>query len=646
MFLLLPVTGFLLCIPMFLDRARPVRAALLYAAVAWGALVVATSEMLSLLQLFNFAGLVVAWVLIDAALFVVTLLRRPWPIIPGLGGPPYTPGELGMLACILTVVLVVGVIAVIAAPNTWDAMESHLPRAFFWAQNQTISFYPSPHFLQNIATPFSQLAIAQSFILLGNDYAANSLQFFSMVGSTIAASLVARELGGLRGAQILAALICATIPEGILEASGVQNTYGGALWIVAAVYFLLRLQQDTGWINLLSLAGAVGLALMTKGTAYTLLPPILLALWFAAPRPQKWLLLRTAPILAAVVILLNSGFYLRNYALTGTPLGVPYPEAGQLAGGYANATYTLGGTTANVLRNISLHLAMPGLDKILAPAFAGAMRAMGQDPDDPTHTWPERGFQWPHLSLHEIWAGNPVHLLLAAVSLVILLGQLHVPGARVRLLYALGLVGAFVLFCAMLRYTIFSSRYHIPLFVLASPLTAVVLWERIGPRRAMQIGFVLFVIAVPFLVANKLRALVPGAPNNILALPRADIYFADSHMDEAPAFQAAVASLDNDPCRTIGILADLPAPESTLVISPPAFYVYPALALLHARDPKRQFAYVGVHNSSAQYRMPEIFRPCAIICLDCARDAGAGAEFALTQRRTYGDIVVLTSSSE
>src|ERR1700676_928521 len=186
MFLLLPVSAFVLCTMLLQQPGRPLRDSLLKAAVAWGALVVAISELLSLWHLFSFAGLLAAWGAIDGALLLAVLIqgRRAWPINLSRG-TSYRSSERWMLACIAGVVLVVGFIAVVAAPNTWDAMESHLPRAFFWEQNRTIAFYPSPHFLQNIATPFAQFAIAQSFILLGNDRAANSMQFMGMVGSMV-----------------------------------------------------------------------------------------------------------------------------------------------------------------------------------------------------------------------------------------------------------------------------------------------------------------------------------------------------------------------------------------------------------------------------------------------------------------------------
>jgi hypothetical protein len=652
---LLPLVSFLTCILLFRRADRPLRETLLHSAVAWGVLVVALTELLSLVRLMTVMGLTVAWGAVDFALILAVLASAGrgalvWRRVVPEASAKWTLVEAVLLAGVVLVVLVTGVVAIVAAPDTWDAMESHLPRAFFWAQNGGVALYPSPHFLQNLATPFAQYAIAQSFVLLGDDRAANLPQFLAMVGSLVAVSLIARELGGDRGAQLFAALICATIPEGVLEASGAQNTYVGAFWIVVAVYFLLRAGRVPSWSAKLSCAGAVGLALLTKGTAYTLLPPLLLALWLAAPSRGRLALLAAAPVMAAVVLMLNAGFYLRNYALTGTPLGVPYPPAGQLASGYGNATLTLGGTVANVLRNVSLHLGLPGGERLLQPIFVAAMHAIGQEPNDPTHTWPGQAFRWPYymgvLSRDEIYTGNQLHLMLAIVAMGLLLRGLRTPCARTRLLYAAGLVGSFVLFCALLRYTIWSSRYHIPLFVLAAPLSAVAFWRQLGPRWSCPTGLVLLLASLPQLFGNELRSLAPGARSNIFEHERAFIYFADMHHDQAVDFRAAVASLDDDPCAAIGILADLPAPESSLAYSPKAFYVYPVLALLHRRNPTRRFAYVDVRNSSSRYQSPEPFQPCAIICLDCARDPTAGSEFSLPRRRVFGDTVVLSRAND
>ena len=62
-----------------------------------------------------------------------------------------------------------------------------------------------------------------------------------------------------------------------------MNTYVGAFWIVVAVYYVLRWNEHQTWPVLLAIGSAIGLAIMTKGTAYVFLPCALLACWFTAP---------------------------------------------------------------------------------------------------------------------------------------------------------------------------------------------------------------------------------------------------------------------------------------------------------------------------------------------------------------------------
>jgi hypothetical protein len=289
---------------------------------------------------------------------------------------------------------------------------------------------------------------------------------------------------------------------------------------------------------------------------------------------------------------------------------------------------------------------VPGSEKLLAPVFVSAMGMMGQDPGDPTHTWPELGFRWPHLARHEDFAGNTLHLLLIIGVLAIVLVHLRSRDNRRLLIYALGLVASFVLFCTLLRYTIWSTRYHLPIFALSAPLAAETLWRYAGRRAAVMVGFVLFVGSLVFLLGNKLRSLVPGDEANIFQRSHADMYFSDQHFDIAASTEAAARSLDGSLCRHIGILARLPAPESTLAFSPKAFFVYPLLALLNRTDPTRHIAYVGVSNVSAKYGESNASKPCAVVCLDCAGRDQIGQEFGLDRIQFFGDIAVLTAGTD
>jgi hypothetical protein len=334
-----PIVGFALLTLLFQNGERSWRKVVLHAAIVWGALVVLMTELLSLPHLLTYNALTTAWLVFDVAgVGGLVALRRDqlrhgfWSATPAR----LKAHELLMFCGVGCIVTVVGLIAIVSAPNTWDAMESHLPRAFFWMQNRTVGFYPTPEFIQNLAPPFAAFVVAQSFILLGSDAAANCIQWLSMIGTLIGVSLIAGRLGGGRGAQILAALICATIPEGLLEASGAGNTYVVTFWIVTAMYFLLQCDEEPSWLNRISLAGAIGLAVLTKGTAYTILPPLLAAGWLFGSGPTRLAVIRAIPVGALVILALNAGSYIRNFQLTGLVLGVPYPPAGPLAGGYAN----------------------------------------------------------------------------------------------------------------------------------------------------------------------------------------------------------------------------------------------------------------------------------------------------------------------
>src|SRR5438445_4923989 len=100
-----------------------------------------------------------------------------------------------------------------------------------------------------------------------------------MVGSAIGVSIIAKMLGAAPRGQALAAVICTTIPSGVLEASGPMNTYVVSFWITTTVVFLLSWNEDPNWPNTYYLGLAAGLALLTKKSVYVYLPAIVVTIW-------------------------------------------------------------------------------------------------------------------------------------------------------------------------------------------------------------------------------------------------------------------------------------------------------------------------------------------------------------------------------
>ena len=125
------------------------------------------------------------------------------------------------------------------------------------------------------SNPWSEFAILHFQILDGGDRFANFIQWFSMVGSIVGVSLLAKELKATIRGQIFAAVACATIPMGILQGSSTQTDYVVSFWLVCFVYFAMLLRRKADLLYALATGVALGLAILTKATAYIFAFPFL-----------------------------------------------------------------------------------------------------------------------------------------------------------------------------------------------------------------------------------------------------------------------------------------------------------------------------------------------------------------------------------
>ena len=158
--------------------------------------------------------------------------------------------------------------ALIYPPNTPDSMSYHMPRVMHWIQNQNVDFYPTSTTRQLYVSPFSEYVILHLQLIVNGDRLANLVQWFSMFGSLIGVSLIARELGGNTKSQIFSTLFCATIPMGILQSTSTQTDYVVSFWIVILVYFLLCYIRLGLPAYIYGFAVVLGLGVLTKQTVY------------------------------------------------------------------------------------------------------------------------------------------------------------------------------------------------------------------------------------------------------------------------------------------------------------------------------------------------------------------------------------------
>lgn len=548
---------------------------LLRVLVAFGAVTALLTEALSPFHWLRRTPLAVAWIVI--ALAACGLIYKRVPVLPKA---VFRPLEAAIALAIAAIASIAGLTAIVSPPNSADAMAYHLPRVVYWAQSGSVAFFPTPYLNQIMLQPMAEYFMLHTYVLSGGDHFINLVAWAAFVGCIVGVSAVATAGGlGSRG-QAFAALFCATLPNAILQASGAKNDMLLAFWMVCVVYFTARR-------NAPFTALSIGLALATKATAYLFLPAVLV---FQIAGLRR---VRTAACLFAGILAINGPQYFRNLRLSGSPLGYDSAQANGFFR-WRNEYFGWKPTVSNALRHTSEQLGARSFawNEAVYNTVIDIHRALNIDPQDPGATWRGSRYQPPVNANHEANANNRWHLLAIAVAALFAAAT----RARAWTLYAAGLLLAFTLFCAYLKWQPFLARLELPLFILAAPLAAFLL-QSIRPV-VVPIAICLYLIsgARLALFENWTRPL--KGPHSLFATARDDSYFRDMvQWNNRASYLESVGRTARSGCATVGI--DIS--ENQLE--------YPFQALLRERHPAVRFVHTGVE--------PIPSPPCAVLCADC-----------------------------
>ncbi|MFH1185415.1 MAG: hypothetical protein V1755_10310 [Chloroflexota bacterium] len=589
-------------------RQRDWRSSFLSATIIWGAYLVGVTEILSWLRAISFRYVLAAWflgLLLALALAALSLKGlRLYLMRPEL--PRLSAVEMILISCCALIAAVTALIAWIAPPNTHDSMTYHMARVLHWIQNASVAYYPTNMLRQLFLAPGAEYFILHLQILAGSDRLANFVEWFSMIGTSVGVSLIAREFGSNRQGQIYSVVAALTIPMGILQATSTQNNYITAFWLVCFVYWA-RLPSTKG--NLWSTAAAaasLGLAALSKAITYVFALPFLIWWTLSLLRIHG---VRSVPrfgLIGLVFLLINLGAYVRSQDLFGNPLGISqevsigHPEIDYKL---SNDVFSIAALTSNVVRNVALHTSTPSdrVNSHIVNQIRAALEAVGISPDDHRTTWAGIQFGLPRLQFEEDSDGGFLHLIISGIGVLLILRR---PARRKELvLYSLCVLSGFLIFCLYLKWQPFHTRLHLPLFILFSPVLGT-LADTAKPRWIPgAISLLLVLAAMPWLFLNQSRPLV-GA-HNILNTSRNDLYF----MAKPPVWRKSysfaaqfLARESEGQCNQVGIYLDHND------------YEYPIWVLLSQRiDKPISIESVDVHNISARTSSTfPPFTPCAI----------------------------------
>jgi hypothetical protein len=504
--ILLPAIAYILLILIYSIRwgIREISEALIKGHIVIFAFIAVSTEILSSIHQISFPTILIAWILFILVSFVMAVRR--WrthvfvlQVVEGVENPLKVI-SIGAIAFLLAATFAT---AILYPPNNWDSMTYHMSRVVHWISNNSASFYPTAITRQNTQMPLAEFAIMQVTVLTACDLYANLIQWMSYIVLICLSLSIAYELGLSSKQQLISTVVVATLPMAILQASSTQNDLVVSIFVMSFAFFMLRLSGKLSASNLIFAAISLGLALLTKGTAFLYCAAIGISLAFPVLLAHKNEFLKATAALSLVVIvalLLNSGHLWRNYQLYGQPLSTEGDGAFLL-----NEEMSASTLLSNLLRNGALHLGTPSV-QITRYQERAIQLLLGSQLNNPKTTFENSIFQIPH-GRHEDVAGNLFHMILALFG-VALLPIIWWHGNHKRTIwYCAGLIFGTVLYCWILKWQPWAGRLHTPLFALASPLLAIIITSG-GKRICFIIIFCMVLYSFPFALTNISRSLV------------------------------------------------------------------------------------------------------------------------------------------
>ena len=503
-----------------------------------------------------------------------------------------------MVAALAILCTGTGAAALISAPNSFDAMTYHLPRVMHWQQNRSLSFYPTPILRQLHQSPWAEYAILHLQLLLGSDHLANCVQWISYSGCLLTVSLIAKELGAERRTQLLAALIAASIPMAIAQASGTQTDCVAAFWCSATVFSILSYRRRRQWSTAVTIGASAALAALTKATTGVFVLPFVLGYARDLVRFRDRRSVSQAAVILCLVLAVNAPHWVRNTELYGHPLG-PGSEAANDMYKYTNDLHTPQALASNAMRNIALHLnTVSAIDDIVEQTILQAHEVLQIDPSDERTTWTWTSFSMAGSSLYEGTAGNPLHLLLAFIALLAI-GAIPRPQRTWIIRYTVSYIFAFLLFCFLLRWQPWNARLHLPLLVIMAPVIAIGL-AHLGRKVWVPSVIILIFCSIPYLVFNPTRALCRLPAQWIERYPSLGVISPDRLLLDDPRWKRYFyTQLVHDSYRaTVDYVVEQGDSEVGMFLEMNDFE-YPYWALLHdAGASNVRLIHLGVDNIS------------------------------------------------
>lgn len=184
------------------------------------------------------------------------------------------------LHVLVPLLILIGLAALLFAPNNYDSLTYHMARVVHWIQNGSVGYYPTIIDRQNVMGPGAEYVILFFQVLTSSDRLAPLVQLISYIFLIITLCYLNRTLRIPQSWSPYIIILAASTPIAVMEASNTKNDLVASLMTLAIIIAGIRIivgnfrRMNIADFGLLGVAVAAGY--LVKPTSLVVAGPVLL----------------------------------------------------------------------------------------------------------------------------------------------------------------------------------------------------------------------------------------------------------------------------------------------------------------------------------------------------------------------------------
>lgn len=457
--------------------------------VMWMLTLFLLTEILSVFHGLSDAALWIAWIIVDIFLLTALCIRSRKEKV---NGKQFLKDCFPLLSFIrergsLLFAAIGGIVLFLAAwtvPYNWDSMTYRLSRVSYWAQNGSVEHFANSSMRMIANPPLGEFIQLHVYLMSGGDKMLTLIQAFAFLTCSAAVYGISRKINCDKTFSKLAVLLFMSMPIAFAEALNTQVDLLATLWLLIFIYLLIDFvysKEKIAWSG--SNVFQVCVMGLCVAWGYLTKPSVCVAmavfcLWLLVNcivrKDRIFTLLRLAGC-ALAGMLVPMGWEIARNLKTFHAISSPLAGERQLIGTLQPA-YVLVNGLKNIVHNLPT-VFLNQMTDFMEKAVRKTADILNVELD--AESIAEGGMAYKLWNPPEYAHDMAINPLLAWLMIICIIGCIwrfrRLPRKKWYQSYALAAFLSFFVFCFVLRWEYYVTRYMVSFFAAACPAVALCL---------------------------------------------------------------------------------------------------------------------------------------------------------------------------